>query len=96
RDHLLNQFQKTPNQIFACERTIEEYRGNAESYFGRVKINHTRSRKLLMRSSRQKLERLHFTSPSVIIGVLDTTNSHDPIFNLMPEALQGHVSKQVT
>ncbi|CAG8662009.1 1704_t:CDS:2 [Ambispora gerdemannii] len=29
-----------------------------------------------------KLERLHFTSPSVI-GVLDTTNSHDPTFSLL-------------
>ncbi|CAG8578124.1 9815_t:CDS:2, partial [Racocetra fulgida] len=38
-----------------------------------------------------KVERLHFTSPSVI-GVFDTTNSHDPTF--MPEDLQGHVLKQ--
>ncbi|CAG8702033.1 2119_t:CDS:2, partial [Racocetra fulgida] len=63
--------------------------------------------------TKTKLERLHFTSPSVI-GVLDTTNSHDPTFIqlfvktyknetwefchdvpfVVPEALQGHVSKQ--
>ncbi|CAG8764289.1 1666_t:CDS:2, partial [Racocetra persica] len=32
--------------------------------------------------TKTKLERLHFTSPSVI-GVLDTTNSHDPTFSLL-------------